>query len=925
MDSHKSSKKSLGGHGRGSPERGRSESPKSRKSRKRSRSRERAHSHDSRESGEDNGKHSNSKLSSKRDDRRGSPSRSGKRRSRSPPARSRSRSPRSHHRDSSSKSKKKDKEREKEREHTRGGSRSPRRSKRSASRSPSPRSKGQEKERGRHRRDDKQEKSRGRSRSRSPRHRSSRHSRSPSRSPSPRRRAHKARPPSPETIKRDLIARSRSPITAITPPAASAANPLALFVPPTVKHWSPKRTGTTADETVKQPVLAAPVASTAPAPPTTAAPAISATAPAAAAAPAPAIAPAAAAAATVSSSTATTSASTSTPSHTTLTSTNHSSAAAPSPALGVSIAPSPIPPPTPLSTHPITHITHTDAPAVSASPLLSGATSMRGFAMSAAIVQTPSKTSPIIGDAGWPTETADDYELLEQIGEGTFGQVYRGRHRRTGEVVALKKIRMDNEREGFPITALREIRLLRQLQHSSIVRLLNVVSDTPALDPKLKASFYLVFEYMDHDLSGLLESGLVRLTHDQIRVLFRNLVEGLEYCHAREILHRDIKGSNLLVDRFGHLKLADFGLARRFAPDETRAYTNRVITLWYRPPELLLGSILYGGAVDMWSAGCILGELFESRPILRTDTELEQLEAVFRLCGSPTPETWPGVAALPHYATCRVRKDYPRRIAEQFASLPPDALNLLDRLLALDPDRRLSAAAALKHPFLATATGPGPDLRLAQDCHELFLKRKRKARQGDSDGRAGSVPLNGGPAGPPGDAVAFMPPFMHPGPGGMPMPLGAPPHAGLPHPHAHVPPMAAPPLPAGLPPQYPMQAPPAPYGMPLPPGPGAFHHPHPHAQPPGHQQPPPRAYHPSHDPYPHDYDQWQPHHAPYPGPPLPPHAHPHAPPAHPHLHPPHPHPHPHALQHRGPPEHNGDYYHHAPQPAQGYGRPPPGW
>ncbi|OUM65599.1 hypothetical protein PIROE2DRAFT_41508 [Piromyces sp. E2] len=188
------------------------------------------------------------------------------------------------------------------------------------------------------------------------------------------------------------------------------------------------------------------------------------------------------------------------------------------------------------------------------------------------------------------------YRKICQIGEGSYGKVFKAENTMNGEFVALKKMKLESEKEGFPLTAMREIKLLQTLHHPNIVQLLEIMIE--------KDSYYIISEYMEHDLTGVLNNKLVNYNISQIKCLSLQLLNGLDYLHSRGILHRDLKGSNLLLNNRGQLKLADFGLAR-----DTRAsirspnYTNRVITLWYRPPELLLGATKYGAEVDMWSAG----------------------------------------------------------------------------------------------------------------------------------------------------------------------------------------------------------------------------------------------------------------------------------------------------------------------------------
>ncbi|KAL5701427.1 [pyruvate dehydrogenase (acetyl-transferring)] kinase [Ranunculus cassubicifolius] len=309
----------------------------------------------------------------------------------------------------------------------------------------------------------------------------------------------------------------------------------------------------------------------------------------------------------------------------------------------------------------------------------------------------PAWLSAVAGEAinGWTPRRADSFEKIDKIGQGTYSNVYKARDSLTGKIVALKKVRFDNlEPESVKFMA-REILILRRLDHMNVVKLEGLVTS------RMSCSLYLVFEYMEHDLAGLAASPGIKFTEPQVKCYMQQLLSGLEHCHNRGVLHRDIKGSNLLLDNEGMLKIADFGLASFFDPNHKQPMTSRVVTLWYRPPELLLGATDYAVGVDLWSAGCILAELLAGKPIMPGRTEVEQLHKIFKLCGSPSDDYWKK-SKLPHATIFKPQQPYKRCIAETFKDFPPSSLPLIETLLAIDPAERLTATAALRSEFFTT-------------------------------------------------------------------------------------------------------------------------------------------------------------------------------------------------------------------------------
>ncbi|XP_062998789.1 cyclin-dependent kinase 18 [Elgaria multicarinata webbii] len=283
----------------------------------------------------------------------------------------------------------------------------------------------------------------------------------------------------------------------------------------------------------------------------------------------------------------------------------------------------------------------------------------------------------------------ETYLKLEKLGEGTYATVFKGRSKLTKNLVALKEIRLEHE-EGAPCTAIREVSLLKNLKHANIVTLHDIIHT--------KCALTLVFEYLDSDLKQYLDNCGNLMSMYNVKIFMFQLLRGLSYCHQLKILHRDLKPQNLLINGKGELKLADFGLARAKSVP-TKTYSNEVVTLWYRPPDVLLGSTEYSTPIDMWGVGCIHYEMVTGRPMFPGSAVKEELHLIFRMLGTPTEESWPGITSNEEFKAYNFTQYRAQPLINHVPRLDTEGIDLLTNLLLYEVKRRISAESALRHPY----------------------------------------------------------------------------------------------------------------------------------------------------------------------------------------------------------------------------------
>jgi len=304
-----------------------------------------------------------------------------------------------------------------------------------------------------------------------------------------------------------------------------------------------------------------------------------------------------------------------------------------------------------------------------------------------------------------PGNHGSSYKKLEKLGEGTYGVVYKACNTETGEFVAIKKIKLDHSDEGLPATTLREISMLKQLTHPCIVDLIHANYEEDRL--------YLIFEYVEQDMKAYMDSLSKAPSEKTIKKFMYQLLSGLYHCHKHRILHRDLKPQNLLIGENDTLKLADFGLGREHGiPIEQ--LTHEVVTLWYRAPEILLGTKKYSGSVDMWSVGCIFAEFYKKEALFMGDCEIDQMFQIFKVLGTADEESWAGVSNLADYQSIfpRWRRQPLQNVVN---TISKNGLDLLEKCLVYRPGDRIYAKQALNHPYF--------DRHLKAEFQDIFAGR----------------------------------------------------------------------------------------------------------------------------------------------------------------------------------------------------------
>ncbi|KAJ5233021.1 hypothetical protein N7468_005977 [Penicillium chermesinum] len=342
---------------------------------------------------------------------------------------------------------------------------------------------------------------------------------------------------------------------------------------------------------------------------------------------------------------------------------------------------------------------------------------------------------------GWETcRHVDNFERLNHIEEGSYGWVSRAKDITTGEIVALKKLKLESSPDGFPVTGLREIQTLLEARHSNVVYLREVVMGNKMDD------VFLVMDFFEHDLKTLLDEMREPFLPSEIKTLLQQVMGGLEFLHSQWIMHRDLKTSNLLMNNRGEIKIADFGMARYYG-DPPPKLTQLVVTLWYRSPELLLGAEKYGPEIDIWSIGCIFGEMLTKEPLLQGKNEVDQVTKIFALTGPPNSTIWPGFRSLPNAKSLKIpssstsaSSNPPLLPRSKFPFLTNAGLGLISDLLALNPASRPTARECLSHPYFREDPRPKPKEMFPTFPSKAGMEKRRRHHTPEAPKRGQEAP-----------------------------------------------------------------------------------------------------------------------------------------------------------------------------------------
>ncbi|GFQ81376.1 hypothetical protein TNCT_137501 [Trichonephila clavata] len=287
-----------------------------------------------------------------------------------------------------------------------------------------------------------------------------------------------------------------------------------------------------------------------------------------------------------------------------------------------------------------------------------------------------------------------DFEKISYIGEGAYGSVFKCKDKKYDLIVALKKLRIRHEDRPLPRNFMREITIMKELQHDNVATLIGIAVG------RNFASTYLILEYYPYDLSKIIDDAVAKpfILHPEIKCIIIQLLYGLDYIHHHNVLHRDLAVSNILFSDIGVLKISDFGCSR-FLGSENEEMTPNKVSRWYRAPELLFGDTKYTSAIDIWSAGCIFAELLLKEPLFKANSDNNLLSMFIETLGTPTEETWPGFKELPLLKDHELCEQRYNKLPLKFTDQPTSCIALLHKIFVYNPEKRFSAEKCLSHPY----------------------------------------------------------------------------------------------------------------------------------------------------------------------------------------------------------------------------------